>query len=92
MLAGTIGPSHAHVHVTDLAVPVTVHGLEIVPGDLIHADRHGAVVIRPEHAHLLPEAVSEVMRREAPILEAARTEGFDLATLLQVWSDKDDVH
>jgi regulator of RNase E activity RraA len=92
VLAGTIGPSHAHVHLTELAVPVSVHGLEIFPGDLIHADRHGAVVIQPEHTDLLPDAVSEVMRREAPILEAARTEGFDLATLLQVWSDKDDVH
>jgi len=50
------------------------------------------VVIRPEHTHLLPEAVDEVKRRETPILEAARTEGFDLATLLQLWSDKDDVH
>ena len=62
------------------------------PGDLIHADRHGAVVIRPEHTHQLPEAVDEVKRRETPILEAARAEGFDLATLLQLWSDKDDVH
>lgn len=92
VLAGTIGPSHAYVHLTDLAVPVTVHGLKIVPGDLIHADRHGAVVIRPEHTHLLPEAIDEVKRRETPILEAARAEGFDLATLLQLWSDKDDVH
>jgi regulator of RNase E activity RraA len=92
VLAGAIGPSHAHVHVTDLAVPVTVHGLTIATGDLIHADRHGAVVIRPEHTRLLPEAISEVMRREALILEAARSEGFDLATLLQVWSDKDDGH
>ena len=92
VLAGTIGPSHAYVHLTDLAVPVTVHGLKIVPGDLIHADRHGAVVIRPEHTHLLPEAIDEVKRRETPILEAARAEGFDLATLLQLWSDTDDVH
>ena len=45
VLAGTIGPSHAHVHITDLAVPVTVLGLEIAPGDLIHGDRHGAVVM-----------------------------------------------
>jgi regulator of RNase E activity RraA len=92
VLAGTIGPSHAHVHVTDLAVPVTVLGLGIAPGDLIHADRHGAVVIRPEHTQQLPQAIDDVKRNEAPILEAARAEGFDLPTLLQVWSDKDDVH
>ena len=56
------------------------------------ADRHGAVVIRPEHTQQLPQAIDDVMRNEAPILEAARAEGFDLATLLQLWSDKDDVH
>ena len=91
VLAGTIGPSHAHVHITDLAVPVTVLGLEIAPGDLIHADRHGGVVIRPEHTQQLPEAIDDVKRREIPILEAARSEGFDLPTLLRLWSDKDDV-
>ena len=92
VLAGTIGPSHAHVHVTDLALPVSVLGLEIAPGDLIHADRHGAVVIRPEHAQQLPQAIDDLKRNEAPIIDAARAEGFDLATLLQLWSNKDDVH
>jgi hypothetical protein len=77
---------------TDLEVPVTVHGLKIDSLRPDHADRYGAVVIRPEHTQLLPEAVDEVKRRETPILEAARTEGFDLVTLLQLWSDKDDVH
>jgi len=92
VLAGTVGPSHAHVHITDLAVPVTVLGLEIAPGDLIHGDRHGAVLIRPEHTQQLPQAIDDVKRNEAPILDAARAEGFDLPTLLQLWSDKDDVH
>ena len=91
VLAGTIGPSHAHVHITDLEVPVTVLGLEIAPGDLIHADRHGGVVIRPEHTQQLPEAIDDVKRRETPILQAARSEGFDLPTLLRLWSNKDDV-
>ena len=39
ILAGSIGPSHAHVRVTELDVPVTVLGLSIEPGALIHADR-----------------------------------------------------
>ncbi len=45
MLAGSIGPSHAYVHVVDFGLEVTVHGMAVRSGDLIHADRHGAVVV-----------------------------------------------
>ncbi len=48
ILAGSLGPSHAFVHVREIGTPVRIHGLAIAPGDLIHADRHGALVIPPE--------------------------------------------
>jgi len=81
VLAGTVGPSHAHVHVTDLAVPVTVLGLEIAPGDLIHADRHGAVVVPQAVARALPGAVDLMMRREKVILDACAHADFDIEAL-----------
>ena len=45
LLAGSVMPSHAHVHVVAMDVPVTVAGMAVQPNDLIHADQHGAVVI-----------------------------------------------
>ena len=45
MLAGSIAPSHAYVHVVDFGVDVNIHGMAVKSGDLIHADRHGAVVV-----------------------------------------------
>ena len=48
MLAGSIAPSHAYVHVVDFGVSVTIHSMEVQSGDLIHADRHGAVVVPME--------------------------------------------
>ena len=36
LLAGSIGPSHAFVHITAFGMPVNVFGLAISPGDLIH--------------------------------------------------------
>ncbi len=48
MLAGSIGPSHAYVHVVEFAVLVSVHGMAVKSGDLIHADRHGAIVVPTE--------------------------------------------
>ena len=92
VLAGSIGPSHAFVHVTALDVPVAVLGLEIRPGDLIHADRHGAVVIEPEVLPELPRAIDLTVRREKPILAAARAPGFTVEKLRRAWADADDVH
>jgi len=91
VLAGSIGPSHAHVHITELDVPIKVLDLKVAPGDLIHADRHGAVVIRPEHVDALPDAIDQVRRREGPILEAARSEDFNVEALLDIWSQTRDV-
>ena len=48
VIAGSIGPSHGFVHVREVGTPVTVMGLTVSPGDLVHADRHGAVVVPPE--------------------------------------------
>ena len=45
MLAGSLAPSHAYTHVEDFGIPVTVHGMKVNSGDLIHADQHGAIVV-----------------------------------------------
>ena len=45
MLAGSISPSHAFVHVVDFGLNVNIHGMAVNSGDLIHADQHGAVIV-----------------------------------------------
>jgi len=92
ILAGSVSPSHAFVRVTEFDAPVTVFGLRVHPGDLLHADRHGAVVIDPALLPDLPRAIDLVARREAPILRAARAPGFNVETLLQAWGEAEDVH
>jgi len=72
ILAGAITPSHAFVDTEQLDVPVTVFGMTVVPGAIVHADRHGAVVIPDAALAELPAAVATVARREAGILQAAR--------------------
>ncbi len=86
MLAGMAGPSHAWVHVVEHGQPVTVHGMTVEHGDLIHADRHGAVVIPADVATQVPHAAAKIAAAEARIIDAARTTGFNaeiLAGLLQ---------
>jgi regulator of RNase E activity RraA len=91
VLAGSVMPSHAFVHLTALDVPVEVFGLTVKPGDLLHADQHGAVRIAPEHLAGLAEAITLVARKEAPLLAAARSVGFDLAALYKAWSEAEEL-
>ncbi|MHC5537290.1 RraA family protein, partial [Singulisphaera rosea] len=53
-------------------------GVEIRPGDLIHADKHGVCVIPLEVAAKLAEACAEVERMERPLLDICRSDDFTL--------------
>jgi regulator of RNase E activity RraA len=92
ILAGSVGPSHTHVRVEEFGSPVTVFGLDVMHDDLIHADRHGAVLIPLQHAHALPECINLVQRKEAPLLRAARNGVFTLAILENAMSESDEIH
>jgi regulator of RNase E activity RraA len=81
MLAGSIGPSHAFVHVVEFGIKVTVHGMEVDNGDLIHADRHGAVVVPLDTIDAMKPALDKLMAQEARIIAAARAPGASAATI-----------
>lgn len=91
VVAGSVGPSHAFVHVTEIDVPVTVFGMRVRPGDLVHADRHGAVVIPAQHIEKMPAAIEIVIRKEQPILKAARAPGFTVEKLKAAWLEADAI-
>ncbi len=86
ILAGSLGPSHAFVHVREIGTPVRIHGLAISPGDLIHADRHGALVIPPDVLPALSEAIPRLQSIEAIVLAPARRPGFDFAAFTEAWA------
>jgi regulator of RNase E activity RraA len=92
LIAGLISPSHAHVHITAFDLTVSVFGLTVRPGDLIHADQHGAVIIPPEIAAEIPRGIELSTRKEAPVLKAARAPGFTVDKLIKAWGEADDVH
>lgn len=92
LLAGRVGPSHAFVHLESIGEPVAVHGMSVAHGDLIHADRHGAVVIPLDCVERVPAAIDLCTRKEAPILSAARSPGFGIADLRAAFAAADDIH
>jgi regulator of RNase E activity RraA len=91
-LAGSIGPSHAYVHAESFGSEVRVAGMTVRSGDLIHADRHGAVVIPSDVAAKLPDAAELCGRRETPILEIARSSSFSLEKLKAALARSAEIH
>lgn len=73
MLAGSIGPSHAYVRVEEFGGPVTIHGMAVKSGDLIHADRHGAVVVPADKINAMGPALDGLLKQEARIIAAAKS-------------------
>ena len=75
MLAGSIVPSHAYVHVVDFGIDVNVHGMAVKSGDLVHADRHGAVVVPTDKIDAMKATLEGLAAREAKIIAAAKAGG-----------------
>lgn len=92
LLGGKIGPSHAYVHVVDFGLEVEIFGLTVRHHDLIHADKHGAVVIPADLVEKVPHAIGVMVRREQLLLEAARQPGFSVADIRKAMEQGDDIH
>jgi len=87
VVAGSIGPSHGFVHVREIDTPVSVFGITVSPGDLVHADRHGAVVIPNEVIPILKDAVHKLFTSERLILDPAEKTGFSFDDFKSAWED-----
>jgi regulator of RNase E activity RraA len=92
MLAGRVIPSHAFVHVVDFARPLTVAGMQVRDGDLIHADRHGAVVVPHDVASDVKAAAQRIQARERVIIDAARQSGFNIEKLRAAQGRAAEIH
>jgi 4-hydroxy-4-methyl-2-oxoglutarate aldolase len=77
------GVSHAYVRVESAGRPVTVGGLRVNAGDLIHADQHGVLLIPHEVAAQLPAAAEQVIAGEQALLVWVRSSEFDADELIE---------
>ena len=86
VIAGSIGPSHAFVHVREFGKPVSVFGLEVEEGDLVHADRHGALVIPSLVIPSLQHAIEKLIATERLVLDPASKPDFDFEAFAKAWA------
>jgi regulator of RNase E activity RraA len=87
LLAGQVGPSHAYIHVVESNIEVTVADMTVNPGDVIHADKHGAVIIPADSALAVVESADLITRREAVVLKAARAPNPTLEKIRQAMAE-----
>jgi regulator of RNase E activity RraA len=92
MLAASVLPSHAYIHVVDYARPVDVAGMRVRDGDLIHADQHGAVVIPHDVATQVKAAAEQIGRRERVLIEASQQPGFNIEKFRKAQGDAAEIH
>lgn len=77
MLARGVGVARAWVRLVETGVPVEVGGVTFSPGDVVHADRHGALLVPDEAVDGLPAAADAVIAREEQLLSWVRSDEFD---------------
>lgn len=86
LLSGGIGPSHGFVHVREFGGPVEIFGLTVHQGDLVHADRHGALVVPLDVLPKLDAALDKLQASEALVLDPLRDGPVPLDDFAAAWA------
>jgi regulator of RNase E activity RraA len=79
--SGNVSPSHAYCHVIEMGSPVTVAGVQIETGEIIHGDHDGIVSFPAELAPKISDTARRFMERERSICEFCARPGFSPARL-----------
>lgn len=92
IVGGSVVPSHAHVHMTQMHCQVNILGMNCFHDDVIHSDFHGAVVIPADAVRKLPAAIDLITRREKVILDMAKAPGFTAAKMRAALKQAGEIH
>ncbi len=75
--------SHGYCHIPQINVPVTVGGICINPGVLLHGDVNGVSTIPLEIASEIPDACAELMAAEQVVLDYCKGNNITPAGLIE---------
>jgi len=73
-----VTPAHGDFIVKAVGVPVTVGGMTVMPGDMVHMDLHGAVKFPTEYMGEILERAEKLLEAEANTARMFRDPGFTL--------------
>ncbi len=77
-----LSPMHGRMRWLDVNSPVVIDGMTVRPGDFVHADENGAVVIPPQVADQVYDKAMEVHTREQAMFAKLREPGMTLDAYL----------
>ncbi len=83
--AGCVSVSHSYVHTVECGVPVRIGGAVVSPGDLLHGDRHGVVIIPEKIASRVAQIAGEVERAERQLIGYCQSTEFDIDGLKKAY-------
>jgi regulator of RNase E activity RraA len=92
IIGGVVNPSHAYVHLVAYGQDVSIHGMACAHDAVVHADRHGAVVIPHAAVAKLPAAIDLCTRREKVILDLCASPDFSVARLKEALQQSKEIH
>jgi len=75
MLLGGVTAGHGEMAVQAVNVPVSVGGMDVAPGELVHMDENGAVKFPAQHAATVLTNAHAILEDEAERLDAIRKAG-----------------
>ena len=68
--------SHGYFRIVRVGIPIQVQGMPIQPGDLLHGDENGLLVVPGEQQEKLQDAVNQVRSRERALMDFVRGPDF----------------
>jgi regulator of RNase E activity RraA len=74
-------PAGGWLHIVAFGCEVSVAGMTVRDGDIVHADRHGAVVVPEGALHDLPEVARGLHQRDADLIAACTAPGAGIEGL-----------
>jgi len=84
LFAGSVAVSHAYAHIFELGATISVGGMEVRPGDLLHGDRHGVLTVPAAIAANVPIVADRLQRAEQKIIDFCRSRDFSVTKLRDV--------
>lgn len=81
LFAGSVSVTHMYAHISEHGKPVTIGGLKISAGDLIHGDRHGVHTIPLSIAAQIPEMAARIEAEERELRKFCESPEFTVERL-----------
>ena len=84
LFAGSVVASHAYAHIFEINAAVSVGGIEVHPGTLLHGDRHGVVSVPAEIAGEVARVAAQLKSEEKKVIEFCRSSSFSVDELGEI--------